>query len=108
MRDRFVPNDTTLAAGDTGATLALITGPNMAGKSTYIRQTALITLLAQIGSFVPAASAHVGVVASFSRVISLVPSLSRARRGAHPAKHFRLSPQPPPPLRKIVRLIQPP
>ena len=52
--------------------------------------------------------AHVGVVASFSRVINLVPSLSRARRGAHPAKHLRLSPQPPPPLRKIVRLIQPP
>ena len=62
MRDRFVPNDTTLAAGDTRATLALITGPNMAGKSTYIRQTALVVLLAQAGSFVPATSAHVGVV----------------------------------------------
>jgi len=56
----FVPNDTHM---DTGEDLcAIITGPNMAGKSTYMRQVALIVLLAQIGSFVPAKSARVGVV----------------------------------------------
>ncbi len=63
----FVPNDTAL---DTSANrLMLITGPNMAGKSTYMRQVALITLMAQIGSFVPAAEAHIGVVDQiFTRV----------------------------------------
>ena len=63
----FVPNDTDL---DNGANrVALITGPNMAGKSTYMRQTALITLMAQIGSFVPAQSATIGIVDSiFTRV----------------------------------------
>jgi DNA mismatch repair protein MutS len=58
LADRFVPNDVHL--GD-GPTLGLITGPNMAGKSTYIRQAALLTLLAHTGSFVPAASATVGL-----------------------------------------------
>ncbi len=62
MRDRFVPNDTALGTEARGATLALITGPNMAGKSTYIRQTALVVLLAQAGSFVPATSARIGIV----------------------------------------------
>ena len=56
----FVPNDTTLSCKD--AQLLVITGPNMAGKSTYIRQVALIVLLAQIGSFVPADSATLGLV----------------------------------------------
>ena len=56
----FVPNDTFL---DTGASrTAIITGPNMAGKSTYMRQTALIVLMAQMGSFVPARSARIGIV----------------------------------------------
>ncbi len=56
----FVPNDTHM---DSGAhTVAIITGPNMAGKSTYMRQVALIVLMAQMGSFVPARSARVGVV----------------------------------------------
>ncbi|MBE6717813.1 MAG: DNA mismatch repair protein MutS [Ruminococcaceae bacterium] len=56
----FVPNDTVL---DTGRNrLMLITGPNMAGKSTYMRQVALITLMAQIGSFVPAKEARIGIV----------------------------------------------
>ena len=62
MRDRFVPNDCALGTTDQTSTLALITGPNMAGKSTYIRQTALVVLLAQSGSFVPATRARIGVV----------------------------------------------
>ncbi|MBR1628291.1 MAG: DNA mismatch repair protein MutS [Lachnospiraceae bacterium] len=57
---QFVPNDTHLDAEDTR--LSIITGPNMAGKSTYMRQTALIVLLAQIGSFVPAEKATIGIV----------------------------------------------
>jgi DNA mismatch repair protein MutS len=56
----FVPNDTQLATGD--AQILLLTGPNMAGKSTYLRQVALITLLAQIGSFIPAEAARIGLV----------------------------------------------
>ena len=56
----FVPNDTTL--GVSGEQVAIITGPNMAGKSTYMRQVALIVLMAQIGSFVPARSARLGLV----------------------------------------------
>ena len=56
----FVPNDTMLNCE--GNRVAIVTGPNMAGKSTYMRQTALITLMAQIGSFVPATSAVIGVV----------------------------------------------
>jgi DNA mismatch repair protein MutS len=58
---RFVPNDTALATPEHAAPLALITGPNMAGKSTYIRQNALLALLAMTGSFVPAQRAVVGV-----------------------------------------------
>ncbi len=66
LGERFVPNDCLLGVvGDTKdgarATLALITGPNMAGKSTYIRQVALITLLAHTGRFVPAESATIGL-----------------------------------------------
>ena len=56
----FVPNDTKLGAADN--TVAIITGPNMAGKSTYMRQVALIVLMAQMGSFVPARSAKIGLV----------------------------------------------
>ncbi len=62
----FVPNDTALGGtgpdGVEAPTLGLITGPNMAGKSTYIRQVALIALLAHVGSFVPAARARIGVL----------------------------------------------
>jgi DNA mismatch repair protein MutS len=58
--ERFVPNDVTLEPNQNR--VLLITGPNMAGKSTYLRQVALLTLLAQIGSYVPAASAEIGVV----------------------------------------------
>ena len=63
----FVPNDTYL--NTTTDKMALITGPNMAGKSTYMRQSALIVLMAQIGSFVPAKSARIGIVDKlFTRV----------------------------------------
>ena len=63
----FVPNDTRLNC--TTDRCLIITGPNMAGKSTYMRQNALIALMAQIGSFVPASSCHVGVVdAIFTRI----------------------------------------
>ncbi len=63
----FVPNDTLLDCNENRC--ALITGPNMAGKSTYMRQIALIVIMAQIGSFVPAASAEIGIVdAVFTRV----------------------------------------
>jgi DNA mismatch repair protein MutS len=58
--ERFVPNDVTLEPEQNR--VLLITGPNMAGKSTYLRQIALLTLLAQIGSYVPAATAEIGVV----------------------------------------------
>ncbi len=63
----FVPNNTLLDTSHNR--LALITGPNMAGKSTYMRQVALITLMAQIGSFVPAKEARIGIVDKiFTRV----------------------------------------
>lgn len=64
--ESFVPNDCTLNPTNR---LWLLTGPNMAGKSTFLRQNALIAILAQIGSFVPAESAHIGVIDQcFSRV----------------------------------------
>lgn len=66
----FIANDCTLADGsDGGADIWLLTGPNMAGKSTFLRQNALIALLAQTGSYVPARTAHIGLVSQlFSRV----------------------------------------
>jgi len=64
----FVPNDCDLS-GNAKGRLWLVTGPNMAGKSTFLRQNALIAILAQMGSFVPAESAHIGIVDRlFSRV----------------------------------------
>ena len=60
VEEKFVPNDTALDGES--MRLAIVTGPNMAGKSTYIRQVALIVLMAQIGSFIPAESAEIGLV----------------------------------------------
>lgn len=59
-KDRFIPNDATLDNGENSC--AIITGPNMAGKSTYMRQVALIALMAHVGSFVPAKSAEIPLV----------------------------------------------
>lgn len=73
----FVPNDTLLNEGD--HRLILITGPNMAGKSTYIRQVALIVLMAQIGSFVPASRARIGVVDKIFTRIGASDDLSRGQ-----------------------------
>ena len=73
---RFVPNDIHL--DQTAHEVLIITGPNMAGKSTVLRQTALITLMAQMGSFVPAASAEIGVV---DRIFTRVGAMDNLRRG---------------------------
>ena len=75
--EKFVPNDTSLD-GET-LRLAIITGPNMAGKSTYIRQVALIVLMAQIGSFVPAASAEIGLVDRIFTRVGANDDLSRGQ-----------------------------
>src|SRR5690606_5980914 len=79
---RFVPNDTALAAGTLGghdtARLWVITGPNMGGKSTVMRQVALITILAHVGSFVPARRARVGLV---DRVFTRVGAADDLGRG---------------------------
>ena len=72
----FVPNDTALSATD--AQILIITGPNMAGKSTYIRQVALITLLAQIGCWVPAKACRLGLV---DRIFSRVGASDDLARG---------------------------
>jgi DNA mismatch repair protein MutS len=73
----FVPNDVAMGGDDGG--LLLITGPNMAGKSTYIRQAALIALLAQAGSFVPARSAVIGVVDRLFARVGASDDLARGR-----------------------------
>jgi DNA mismatch repair protein MutS len=73
----FVPNDTRMGPED--GTIVLITGPNMAGKSTYIRQVALITILAQIGSFVPAKRARIGVVDRLYARVGATDELSRGQ-----------------------------
>ena len=75
--ERFVPNDTTLNCSD--HQLIVITGPNMAGKSTYIRQVALITIMAHIGSFVPASRAEIGLVDRVFTRVGASDDLARGR-----------------------------
>ena len=74
----FVANDCALTEGGTPA-IWLLTGPNMAGKSTFLRQNALIALLAQAGSFVPATRAHVGVVSQLFSRVGAADDLARGR-----------------------------
>ena len=73
---RFVPNACDLGAGQR---LWLVTGPNMAGKSTFLRQNALIAILAQMGSFVPAQAAHIGVVDRLFSRVGAADDLARGR-----------------------------
>jgi len=75
--DRFVPND--LFLNSTTHTILVLTGPNMGGKSTYLRQTALIVILAQIGSFVPARSARLSVIDRVFTRIGASDNLARGR-----------------------------
>jgi DNA mismatch repair protein MutS len=75
--DRFVPNDVFL--NSTTHTILVLTGPNMGGKSTYLRQVALIAIMAQMGSFVPARSARVGVVDRVFTRIGASDNLARGR-----------------------------
>ena len=76
----FVANDCDLSgeAGE-GGRIAVVTGPNMAGKSTYLRQNALIALIAQMGSYVPAARAHIGVVDRLFSRVGAADDLARGR-----------------------------
>ena len=74
----FVANDCGLTKESTPA-IWLLTGPNMAGKSTFLRQNALIALLAQAGSFVPATSAHVGLVSQLFSRVGASDDLARGR-----------------------------
>jgi DNA mismatch repair protein MutS len=76
LGERFVPNDVALDNGENR--ILIITGPNMAGKSTFMRQVALITLMAQIGSFVPAAEARIGVT---DRIFTRVGATDNLARG---------------------------
>jgi DNA mismatch repair protein MutS len=76
----FIGNDCKLdGAGECAPGFLVVTGPNMAGKSTYLRQTALIAVLAQAGSFVPAASAHIGVADRLFARIGAADDLARGR-----------------------------
>jgi DNA mismatch repair protein MutS len=74
----FVPNDSHLGDSETPRIL-LLTGPNMAGKSTYLRQNALIIILAQMGSFVPAAEVHIGIVDRIFSRVGAADDLARGR-----------------------------
>ncbi|MEL7416880.1 MAG: DNA mismatch repair protein MutS, partial [Pseudomonadota bacterium] len=78
--DSFVANDCDLSA-DTGeaAPVRLLTGPNMAGKSTYLRQNAIIALLAQMGAWVPASSARIGIVDQLFSRVGAADDLARGR-----------------------------
>ena len=78
---RFVPNSVYLCAGEAceGPSLLLITGPNMGGKSTYLRQAALLTILAQCGSFVPAERMRLGLVDRIYTRIGASDNVARGR-----------------------------
>jgi DNA mismatch repair protein MutS len=75
----FVANDADLSPQGDGAAIWLVTGPNMAGKSTYLRQNALIALLAQAGSFVPARRAEIGLVSQLFSRVGAADDLARGR-----------------------------
>jgi len=75
----FVANDATLNPEGNGAAIWLVTGPNMAGKSTFLRQNALIALLAQAGSYVPARAAHIGLVGQLFSRVGASDDLARGR-----------------------------
>lgn len=77
LEEAFIPNETHLGCNQ--GRLMLITGPNMAGKSTYIRQVALIVIMAQMGSFVPAKRVHLGVIDKIFTRIGAVDDLSRGQ-----------------------------
>ena len=77
VEEKFVPNDTDL--DDSASRMCIITGPNMAGKSTYIRQVALLALMAQIGSFIPAKSAEIGLVDRIFTRVGASDDLSRGQ-----------------------------
>jgi DNA mismatch repair protein MutS len=76
--ERFVPNDSIFEAGEI---VRIITGPNMSGKSTFLRQVALIVLMAQMGSFVPAASARIGLV---DRIFTRIGAQDEIHSGQSP------------------------
>ena len=75
----FIANDCDLSAQDENAAIWLLTGPNMAGKSTFLRQNALIALLAQAGSFVPARKARIGLVSQLFSRVGAADDLARGR-----------------------------
>ncbi len=75
----FIANGCDLSAEGDAANIWLLTGPNMAGKSTFLRQNALIALMAQMGSFVPASSAHVGLVSQLFSRVGASDDLARGR-----------------------------
>jgi DNA mismatch repair protein MutS len=75
----FIANDCDLSAEGEAANVWLLTGPNMAGKSTFLRQNALIGLMAQMGSFVPATSAHIGLVSQLFSRVGASDDLARGR-----------------------------
>jgi DNA mismatch repair protein MutS len=77
VEEKFVPNDTAFDPSD--SLLQILTGPNMAGKSTYIRQVALVTVMAQLGAFVPAESAAIGMVDRIFCRVGASDDLSRGQ-----------------------------
>jgi DNA mismatch repair protein MutS len=75
----FIANDCHVSAEENGHPIWLVTGPNMAGKSTFLRQNALIAVMAQMGSFVPAKSAHIGVIDRLFSRVGAADDLARGR-----------------------------